>query len=357
MSVDFSYSGPLPAFAATAGPRNAKIALVAESWGQQEELTRIPLVGTTGQELNRMLHEAGIDRSHCFCTNVFALRPPDNKIDALCGSKKEVGGKDYQLPALNMGKYIEPRFFPELDRLHDELLSVRPNLIIALGAISCWALLRSAKIGSIRGTTSEAVLVPGLKVLPTYHPSAVYRNWSLRPIVVADLMKAKREAEFPDIKRPQRFILVRPSIPEMYAWWREHAPHARHLAVDIETIKGQIRNIGFATSRTHAINIPFIVRGESYWLTLAGEWAARQFVQMALASDLPKVFQNGLYDLQYIWKEGMTVTNCREDTMLLHHALYPEIQKGLGFLGSIYSSEPAWKLLRGKTEELKSDDE
>ena len=34
-----------------------------------------------------------------------------------------------------------------------------------------------------------------------------------------------------------------------------------------------------------------------------------------------------------------------------------EMQKGLGFLGSIYSSEPAWKLLRGKTEELKSDDE
>ena len=170
-------------------------------------------------------------------------------------------------------------------------------------------------------------------------------------------MKAKREAEFPDIRRPQRFILVRPSIPEMYAWWREHAPEARHLAVDIETLRGQIRNIGFATGRQHAINIPFIVRGESYWPTLAGEWAARQFVQMALASDLPKIGQNFLYDLQYLRKEGFTVRNYREDTMLLHHALYPEMQKGLGFLGSIYTSEPAWKLLRGKTEELKSDDE
>ena len=351
------YSKPLPAFAATSGPRNAKIVLVAESWGQQEELTKIPLVGTTGQELNRMLEEAGIVRAQCFATNVFALRPPDNKIDALCKSKKEVGGKTYTLPAINTGKYIEPRFLPELNRLKEELEAVRPNLVIALGAISCWALLQSAKIGSIRGTTSEAVLVPGQKVLPTYHPSAVYRNWSLRPIVVADLMKAKREAEFPDIRRPQRFILVRPSIPEMYAWWREHAPEARHLAVDIETLRGQIRNIGFATGRQHAINIPFIVRGESYWPTLAGEWAARQFVQMALASDLPKIGQNFLYDLQYLRKEGFTVRNYREDTMLLHHALYPEMQKGLGFLGSIYTSEPAWKLLRGKTEELKSDDE
>ena len=55
------YSKPLPAVAATSGPRNAtKIALVAEAWGQQEELTKIPLVGTTGQELNRMLEEASI---------------------------------------------------------------------------------------------------------------------------------------------------------------------------------------------------------------------------------------------------------------------------------------------------------
>jgi hypothetical protein len=34
MVASFAYSGPLPAFAATSGPRNAKIALVAEAWGQ-----------------------------------------------------------------------------------------------------------------------------------------------------------------------------------------------------------------------------------------------------------------------------------------------------------------------------------
>lgn len=356
MAADFPYTGPLPAFAATSGPRNAKIALVAEAWGEQEEKTRIPLIGTTGQELNRMLAEAGIQRAQCFATNVFALRPRDNKIDSLCLDKKGVGGKAYTLPATNMGKYIEPRFLPELDRLAEELQEVRPNLTIALGAISCWALLRSPKIGSIRGTTSESLLLPGLKVLPTYHPSAVYRNWALRPIVLADLMKAKREAEFPDIRRPQRFILVRPSIPEMYAWWKEHGEGASHIAFDIETTKGQIRNIGFATSRQHAINIPFIVRDRSYWPTVSGEYAAWQFVQMVLASPAIKVAQNALYDIQYLWRVGIRIRNYREDTMLLHHALYPEMQKGLGFLGSIYSNEPAWKLLRGKAEELKKDD-
>lgn len=358
MSADFTYSGPLPAFAATSGPRSgAKIALVAEAWGQQEELTKQPLIGTTGQELNRMLKEAGIDRTHCFATNVFALRPTDNKIDKLCLDKKGVGGKDYMLPATNMGKYIEPRFFPELERLKEELLAVKPNLIIALGAISTWALLRSPKIGSIRGTTTDSVLVPGCKVLPTYHPSAVYRNWSLRPIVVADLMKAKKESEFPEVRRPQRFILVRPSIPEMYAWWQEHGANAERLAFDIETTKGQIRNIGFAPNRKHAINIPFIVNDKSYWPTINGEWAAWQFVQMVLDSPAVKIAQNGLYDIQYCWRQSLRIRNYREDTMLQHHALYPEMSKGLGFLGSIYTGEPSWKLLRGKAESLKKDDE
>jgi DNA polymerase len=357
MAIDFQYSGPLPAFAATSGPRNAKIALVAEAWGQQEELTKQPLIGTTGQELNRMLKEVELERSHCFATNVFALRPTDNKIDLLCGSKKEVGGKDYTRPMLRQGKYIEPRFFPELERLKTELEFVKPNLVIALGAVASWALLDNQKIGTIRGTTSESTLLPGLKVLPTYHPSAVYRNWSLRTIVLADLMKAKREAEFPEVKRPQRFVLVRPTISETWGWWRAYGQASPMLAIDIETKGGQIRNIGFAASRQHAINIPFIRAGvHSYWEDEREEWQAWQFVKYVCEAPNPKVFQNGLYDLQYIWKMGIPVNNVREDTMLLHHALYPEMQKGLGFLGSIYTSEPAWKLLRGKTEELKRDD-
>jgi hypothetical protein len=32
--------------------------------------------------------------------------------------------------------------------------------------------------------------------------------------------------------------------------------------------------------------------------------------------------------------------------MLLHHAIHPEMRKGLGFLGSIYTDEPSWKLMR-----------
>jgi hypothetical protein len=47
------------------------------------------------------------------------------------------------------------------------------------------------------------------------------------------------------------------------------------------------------------------------------------------------------------------VLGAAEDTMLLSHALHPESLKGLGYLGSVYSSEAAWKHMRKKHETIK----
>ena len=59
---------------------------------------------------------------------------------------------------------------------------------------------------------------------------------------------------------------------------------------------------------------------------------------------IKKVFQNGLYDLAFLWRSvGIPVFGATEDTMLLSHAPQPESLKGLGYLGSIFSDEGAWK--------------
>lgn len=69
-----------------------------------------------------------------------------------------------------------------------------------------------------------------------------------------------------------------------------------------------------------------------------------------------KLFQNGLYDMQYFLKERMPIRNAHLDTMLLQHAKFPELPKGLGFLGSIHTDEPAWKLMREKADTVKRDE-
>ena len=146
------------------------------------------------------------------------------------------------------------RLLPELDRLREELNQVAPNLIIALGSTACWALLSTNGIGALRGTVATSTLVPA-KVLPTYHPAAVLRNWAWRPIAIADLIKAKRESAFPEIKRPERFILVNPTIAECEQWVAQNLKS--ECACDIETKFGMIEMIGFSASPTHAMVIPF----------------------------------------------------------------------------------------------------
>jgi DNA polymerase I-like protein with 3'-5' exonuclease and polymerase domains len=127
------------------------------------------------------------------------------------------------------------------------------------------------------------------------------------------------------------------------------------IAVDTETTRGLIDMVGIAISPESAICFPFFdnVTGENYW-TLEEEIEIRKLVQEILASPAKKVLQNGLYDIQYLRKEKFTLRNLAEDTMLLHHSLYPELPKGLGFLGSVYCNERSWKLLNSR-KELKKD--
>lgn len=363
-----------------------KIALVGEAAGEQEARQGRPFVGESGQELARMLRDAGINRELCYITNLFWTRPPGNKIEGYCLTKKQVG-KDYPYPKLSSGNYLTmealkdigdvefkhleallnrfhgtgkavPQHPGVLGRLYLELSYLRPNLVVALGNTACWALLSRTGITKIRGTTMESTLVPGLKVLPTFHPAMILRQWQNRAVVVMDLTKAKRESEFPEIRRPEREIWINPTLEDVQDF--ERILHkAELISFDIETADRMITCIGFAPDKGLAITIPFLdpsKPGHSYW-SQEEEVAVWKMIRRVLASDVPKLAQNGLYDIQYLWRSGIPVRNLLHDTMILHHALQPEMLKRLGFLGSIYTNESAWKPLRPKqlTEERGDD--
>lgn len=341
---DFKYS---------TGPKNAKLAIVGEAWGEEEDKLGMPFVGYAGKELTRLLEEAKISRKDCFITNTFNLRPFDNKIETLCGKKSDVS---HNLPQLSTGKYILDCYLPHLDRLFWQLQEVRPNLVLALGNTACWALLQSTRISALRGTVTKSVVLPQQKVLPTYHPAAILRNWSLRPITLTDLFKTKRQMEFPEIRRPERFIWINPTLDEIKNWALQQHDI---LGVDIETKNGQITCIGFARTPYDALVIPFWDKtkaDQSFWTSQADELAAWHWVKFLLELPCPKVFQNGLYDLQYITGMGLRPNNVAEDTMLLHHALFPELPKSLGFMGSVYTDEVSWKLMREEKELEKKDE-
>lgn len=342
-----------------------KIMIVGEAWGENEEREQTAFVGPSGHELTKMLSEANIHRADCFLTNVFNLRPERNDIEKLCGPKTT---SIPSMPSIRPGKFVRDEYAGQLARLHNEVLEVLPNVILALGNTACWALLLSTAISKIRGTvttTTKTYAARKIKVLPAYHPAAILREWSNRHVTVLDFMKAERESHFPEVRRPKRTIYIEPTLEDLEWYYDNFLRDARIISFDIETMGTQITCIGFSPAVDSALVIPFhdprktdAGREQSYWGSAGEELAAWAFVRKVLDLPCPKVGQNLLYDTYFLWVSyGIPVRNVEHDTMLLHHSLHPESQKGLGFLGSVYTNESSWKLIRarGKTTIKRED--
>lgn len=62
------------------GPEDARIVIVGEAPGRDEDREMRPFVGVAGRTLTKGLSEAGIVRGACWLTNVIGCRPPSNKI-------------------------------------------------------------------------------------------------------------------------------------------------------------------------------------------------------------------------------------------------------------------------------------
>lgn len=363
------------------------LVIVGEARGEYEERIGSSFVGPSGIELLRMLNDAQVlrltqtdrqyisayyqrgdprqveavwqlHRDEVFRTNVFNIHPPANRLEWFCAGKAE-GIPSY--PALLPSKYVRREFEPELDRLADEIIAHDPNLIIALGNTALWALCGRTGITKLRGTTHISThCVSGYKLLPTYHPAAVLRQWELRPTTVLDLGKAGREREFPEIRRPACEIWIEPTLEDIDGFIKTYIIGCDILSVDIETAGSRITCIGFAPSQSRAIVIPFDderAKKGSYWPDVECERTAWHLICDVLRDRrIPKLFQNGLYDVAFLWRAyGIGVMGAVHDTMLLSHALQPEALKGLGYLGSIYTDFGAWKVDHKNSQTIKRD--
>lgn len=331
----------------------AKIVIVGEAWGQKEVEKGRPFVGASGNLLDSFLSVNGLARKDCYLTNVFNFHPHGNDLRNLMGPR-DMALKGF--PKLDKG-YIRNEFASEINRLYGEIKGLNPNVVVALGGTATWALLHDSRIKKLRGFATTGIT--GHKVFPTYHPAAVLRDYSLRPIVFSDFGKIATESLCPDIRRPARELWLAPELKDIIAFDRYIAT-AEYLSVDIETWAGQITCIGFAPSEDRAIVIPFVSRKHpdgNYWQDLGDELGAWRFVKRWLNMGKKIVGQNFLYDANYLWKRyGIPIKNIFGDTMLTHHAMQPELEKGLGFLGSIYTNEPSWKFMRQNKDTLKKED-
>lgn len=130
-------------------PAGARLALVGEAPGAEEDRSGRPFVGRAGRLLDELLAEAGLDRAAVTVTNVLQCRPPGNRTPTTTEATRCRGWLDRKLDL------------------------AAPELVVTLGLSAAVAFLgRGIRLGAVRGEVHE---VGGRRVLPTYHPSAAIR--------------------------------------------------------------------------------------------------------------------------------------------------------------------------------------
>lgn len=137
------------------GNPEARVMLIGEAPGRDEDIAGRPFVGPAGQLLDRMFAALGMARdaddpaTSVYITNILPWRPPQNRDPLL----QEIA---MMMPFVNR---------------HIEL--VRPKVLVLMGNISCQALLGRKGITRLRGNWTTAAGVPAL---PMFHPAYLLRN-------------------------------------------------------------------------------------------------------------------------------------------------------------------------------------
>ena len=322
-----------PRYVPGIGPIGARLAIVGEAPGAQEDQEGKPFVGAAGELLNGFLREAGINRNDCYVTNVVKFRPPENDLKRL----NEIGVS----------------LADSTVELFDELHALKPNCVLALGNTALHALTNKTGVKVYRGSVLRSSDFK-LKVVATYHPAHLLRqagsevmDYAARAYVSLDYAKAARESLTPEYHVPDRLLNVCRNSLELYRFKRQYADKTK-VAVDIETYKTIPTCISFAFTRYHAMSVPLINMVSEN----KPEWVPRHELEQMwefVASILndPKyelIGQNFKFDDAKLRSPCcFRPANIYADTMLMAHTLYPEFPLGLAFLASIHTDEPYYK--------------
>jgi DNA polymerase len=132
--------------------RQAQIVFVGEGPGADEDRTGRPFVGRAGQLLDKIIAAMGLKREDVYICNIIKCRPPENRTPS-----------DEEAHAC----------WPYLE---EQLALIHPKTIVALGSPAAKMLLKTAQgITHIRGRWH---LYRGIRVMPTYHPAYVLRQYT-----------------------------------------------------------------------------------------------------------------------------------------------------------------------------------
>lgn len=142
------------------GNPQAKLLIIGEAPGPEENIKGKPFVGRAGQMLDKVLQAADFDpEKDVYITNSVFRMPPGED------------GKAFRKPTTEEIEYYRPYVF-EIIRLVD------PRVILLTGNVACQSVLGQTGITSLRGKWTQA---EGRWIMPIFHPSYLLRNPTRNP--------------------------------------------------------------------------------------------------------------------------------------------------------------------------------
>lgn len=324
------------------GNPDAKIAVCGEQPGMQEIRSHPPrpFVGPAGQGLDECLLMTKILRRDLYLTNVIKDldAPLNHYIDLDSRGKWTIHPDGYE--------YIQELAF-ELKKLQQ---NGHLNIVVALGNIALLALTNRVGITKWRGSVLESTIVPGLKVLPTFHPATFIPpkfNFLNRPLICEDLIRAKKESEYHEIRRAARSITIHPSFDEsiqILDHCYEIGLRGQTIGIDIEVINGELDCISFGWSSTEAISIPFR-HSQGDYFNPDEELQIMLLVSKIIQEErISKVGANFIFDTQFLFhKYGIRPRGNLHCTQIAQKIAYPDFPAGLDFVTTMHTDIPYYK--------------
>jgi len=157
------------------GSIDAKLMLIGEAPGYQEDVMGRPFVGRAGKLLDALLLGIGLRRAEVYISNVIKHRPPENR-----------DPREDEIEACT--PYLEM-----------QIRIIKPEVIVTLGRHSTRYVLSKANVES-RGITEvrgrifkERLFELSVTIIPTYHPAAALYNPGYRAVLEEDFRKVKGE--------------------------------------------------------------------------------------------------------------------------------------------------------------------
>jgi len=149
------------------GNPQARLLIVGEAPGPQENIQGKPFVGRAGQMLDKILEAAEFDsEKDVFITNsVFRMPPGEN-------------GANFRKPTDKEIEYYRPY-------VHEIIRLVNPLIVLLTGNVASYSILGKTGITSLRGKWDQ---IDGRWVMPIFHPSYLLRNPSKAPGAPKSLM-------------------------------------------------------------------------------------------------------------------------------------------------------------------------